>query len=300
MTRTMAPPTSLTSASHSPSSSGSGRPRLRLSDDLVTAASHQLTDRDRYICNLLSEHRVLTTNQVAEVAFDSPISARHRLAILYGLRVLDRFRPFRRVGTAPNHWVLDAIGAMTVAAERGVESEELHWRRDHALGLASSRQLAHRVGVNGFFCSPARRRQKESRCRTQSLVAGTALHRKLGRGRPTRRLRGVVRGRNGGRLLLGVRPGHRDPRSPDGQVGGIQHPGLRDERPLLGAVLVHRRQERGRCPQSARRITRSPGHTAAEGEAPSAAVWLPIDTHAAGRRQLVDLPGSGQWRTRAR
>lgn len=42
---------------------------------------------------------------------------------------------------------------MVVAAERGVETDELHWRRDRALGLAGSAQLAHRVGVNGFFCS---------------------------------------------------------------------------------------------------------------------------------------------------
>ncbi len=149
----MPPPTSHTSSSFLPSSSGGGRPRLRLSDDLVTSTARHLTDRDRYICSLLSEHRVLTTDQIAAVAFDSPISARHRLSMLYRLRVLDRFRPFRRVGTAPNHWVLDAVGAMVVAAERGVEVEELHWRRDRALGLADSTQLAHRVGVNGFFCS---------------------------------------------------------------------------------------------------------------------------------------------------
>jgi hypothetical protein len=149
----MPPPTSHTSSSLLPSSSGGGRPRLRLSDDLVTSTARHLTDRDRYICSLLSEHRVLTTDQIAAVAFDSPISARHRLSMLYRLRVLDRFRPFRRVGTAPNHWVLDAVGAMVVAAERGVEVEDLHWRRDRALGLAGSAQLAHRVGVNGFFCS---------------------------------------------------------------------------------------------------------------------------------------------------
>lgn len=119
----------------------------------MTSVARHLTDRDRSICSLLSEHRVLTTSQIATVAFDSPISCRHRLATLYHLRVLDRFRPFQRVGTAPNHWVLDSVGAMVVAAERGVEMDEVHWRRDRALGLASSMQLAHRVGVNGFFCS---------------------------------------------------------------------------------------------------------------------------------------------------
>src|SRR5487761_1833629 len=123
MTRTMPPPTSHASPS-SLSLSSLGRARLRLSDDLVTAAAHHLTDRDRSICALVAEHRVLTTDQIATVAFDSPISARHRLAMLYRLRVLDRFRPFRRVGTAPNHWVLDAIGAMVVAA-RGRPAADL-------------------------------------------------------------------------------------------------------------------------------------------------------------------------------
>src|SRR5262245_7176418 len=140
------------------------------------AAANHLTERDRHLCELLAEHRVLTTTQITVIAFDSPISARHRLATLYRLRVLDRFRPFRAVGSAPNHWVLDALGAMVVAAGRGVEPDELGWRRDKALGLASSRQLEHRVGVNGFFCAllgAARRRDDtelrvwwpERRCR---------------------------------------------------------------------------------------------------------------------------------------
>ena len=119
----------------------------------MTGLASHLTDRDRYLCDLLAEHRVLTTNQITTVAFDSPISARHRLATLHRLRVLDRFRPFRPVGSAPQHYVLDALGAMVVAAERGLEEHELSWRRDRALGLATSRQLEHRVGVNGFFCA---------------------------------------------------------------------------------------------------------------------------------------------------
>jgi hypothetical protein len=149
----MPPPTSHTSSSTLPSSAGTARPRLRLCEELVTSAARHLTERDRYICSLLAEHRVLTTDQITAVAFDSPVTARHRLSTLYRLRFLDRFRPFRRVGTAPNHWVLDAIGAAVVAAERGVEVEDLRWRRDRSLGLQSSSQLAHRVGTNGFFCS---------------------------------------------------------------------------------------------------------------------------------------------------
>ncbi len=152
--RTLPPPTSSTSSVlHSSSGGALGRARPRWSDDLVTDLARHLTDRDRYLCDLLAEHRVLTTNQITTVAFESPISARHRLSTLYRLRVLDRFRPFRVVGTAPHHFVLDVAGAMVIAAERGVDVDDLRWRRDRALALQSSRQLEHRVGVNGFFCA---------------------------------------------------------------------------------------------------------------------------------------------------
>src|SRR5580692_5968011 len=87
-------------------------------DPLVRAASH-LTDRDRYLCRLLYEHRVLTTEQVADVGFDSAITARHRLAILADLDVVERFRPLRQSGSSPWHYVLGAIGAAVVAVERG-------------------------------------------------------------------------------------------------------------------------------------------------------------------------------------
>jgi len=93
--------------------------------------------------------------------------------------------------------VLDAIGAMVVAAERGVETDELHWRRDRALGLAASSQLAHRVGVNGFFCDLlGAARGRPGTDLAAGLVAGAALPGNLGRGRAPRRLRRLA-GRRG-------------------------------------------------------------------------------------------------------
>ena len=39
----------------------------------------RLTGRDRYICRLLDEHRVLTTGQVADTGFSGERRARERL-----------------------------------------------------------------------------------------------------------------------------------------------------------------------------------------------------------------------------
>lgn len=151
--------------------------RPRVSDDLRREVAGRLTQRDRSLCQLLWEHKVLTTNQVCQLAFDSLNAAQHRLLILHHLRVIDRFRPLRDVGSAPFHYVLDELGAAVVAAEQGVAVTELGFRHDKVLALAYNEHLPHLVGVNGFFCSlaqTARRRRdaalvewwSERRCRS--------------------------------------------------------------------------------------------------------------------------------------
>ncbi len=123
----------------------------------------RLTGRDRELCRLVWEHRVLTSAQCAELVFASPVTARHRLVILTNLRVLDRFRPPwpRGEGSAPWHYVLGPAGAAVLAAEQATTVAQLGWRRDRAVGIAHSQHLAHQVGVNGFFtalAAAARRR----------------------------------------------------------------------------------------------------------------------------------------------
>lgn len=130
--------------------------RLRCSDDLEGRVARCLTKRDRFICEMLYEHRVLTTDQVCDVAFDNRTTARHRLALLWQLRLVDRFRPHRDVGSAPAHYVLDELGAVVVAAARGLDREELAWRRDRMLAIATSQRLPHLMGVNQLFCALAR------------------------------------------------------------------------------------------------------------------------------------------------
>jgi DNA-binding CsgD family transcriptional regulator len=133
-----------------------GRPRTPATADLAALAA-RLTPRDRQLCRLLAEHRVLTTDQVAALLFGSPVTARHRLSILARLGVVERFRPLLAYGdgSAPWHYVLGPAGAAVLAADQTPTGDRMGWRRDRALGIAHSQRLGHLVGVNGFFAALA-------------------------------------------------------------------------------------------------------------------------------------------------
>ena len=83
----------------------------------VLAVSAHLTDRGRELTRLVARHRVLTTDQLAALAFASLTTARHRLAALVRLGVLRRFRPHLPAGSAPRHYVLGPIGAALLGQE---------------------------------------------------------------------------------------------------------------------------------------------------------------------------------------
>lgn len=130
-------------------------PRPHRATDRLAALAHRLTDRDRRVCRLLWEHRVLTTDQLTSLCFPSRHAATHRLLLLQRLDVVDRFRPFRATGSAPFHYVLGTMGAHILAAEQGTTASELGYIRSQALAVAHSQRLAHLVGVNGFFAALA-------------------------------------------------------------------------------------------------------------------------------------------------
>ena len=160
-TKEAAAPSGTASPSGSPGPSGphglagerSARRGWRDLDRRLLPVLGRLTGRDRYLCRLLEDHRVLTTAQVADVAFGGERRARMRLGELYALDVLDRFRPRTGGNPAPFHWGLGPLGAPLVAAERGLDVAEPDWRRGLLHDLAASQRLAHLVGLNGFFCS---------------------------------------------------------------------------------------------------------------------------------------------------
>jgi hypothetical protein len=125
----------------------------RSTADRLAALAGRLTDRDRLLCQLLHEHRVLTTGQLTQLAFPSANAAEHRLTILHRLRLVDRFRPRHTPGSAPYHYLLGPLGAAVLAAHHNGDPAQLGYRRDRTLALAHSQRLAHLVGVNGFFCA---------------------------------------------------------------------------------------------------------------------------------------------------
>jgi hypothetical protein len=122
----------------------------------LAALAERLTRRDRQLCRLLHQHRVLTTPQLVDLAFPTRNAAEHRLAILHQLGVVDRFRPHHSPGSAPYHYVLGPNGAAMLAAEGDQDPARLGYRRDRALALAHSQRLQHLLGVNGFFAALTR------------------------------------------------------------------------------------------------------------------------------------------------
>jgi hypothetical protein len=125
--------------------------RVRVDDRLLLSLPARLTDRDRLLIRLLAEHQVLTTPQITDIGFCSQRRTESRLAQLYHLRVLDRFRPLTRTGSAPFHWLLDEAGAAVLAAEQGRTASEVGWRRDKTQALRTNQHLRHLVGTNGVF-----------------------------------------------------------------------------------------------------------------------------------------------------
>ncbi|WP_307870548.1 replication-relaxation family protein [Saccharopolyspora endophytica] len=130
------------------------RPSLRF----AASAEHQaqvaahLTARDRWLARVLAEHRVLTSPQIAAIAFGrSRRAANHRLHKLYTWRVLDRFQPYIGRGRAPMYYVLDTTGAHLLAHEDGIDPKDLKFRPERSVGIAYSLRLAHLMGVNSFF-----------------------------------------------------------------------------------------------------------------------------------------------------
>jgi Replication-relaxation len=135
---------------HGSGEAGSDRQARKLAD-----LAARLTPRDRQLCRLLAEHRVLTSHQLTDLAFNHPDTAEDRLRTLATLGVLDRFRPRRDTGSAPYHYVLGPLGAAVLAAEQGVSVGDLGYRRAATLAVAYHRRLGELVRANGFFAALA-------------------------------------------------------------------------------------------------------------------------------------------------
>lgn len=117
----------------------------------VAAELARITSRDRVILDLLADHRVFTTEQLAAVAFGTLGRARNRLNTLHFRGVLDRFRHYQRPGSQSWRWTLGPLGAAILAAAQDRPPPRPAAVRDATARLAASPTLAHLLGVNGFF-----------------------------------------------------------------------------------------------------------------------------------------------------
>jgi hypothetical protein len=244
------------------------------------------------LCDDLFEHRILTTHQIQDCYFSSAAVTRKRLAALYHYRVVDRYRPPvpRGLGSAPNHYVLDELGARVVAAERGVDYRELKFRKDNVEELPYRPEVPHLVGINGFFSRLAwacRRDQRvsltdwlsEKRCgiRWGSIVLADGY--------------GKVEGHNGSRsfLLEFDRGTESSPRLAL-KLARYEQVALLDEGPDLALFCF----PDSRREVLARNAFYDPGMTVAtatwdrHSEDPLGRVWLPFGQQR--RQRLVELP----------
>jgi len=170
----------------------------RIGAAAIAALASRLTERDRLVALACYEHRVLTTEQLRRLHFGSSRRAAQRLAELYELRVLDRFRPPRQPneGSAPYHWLLDEAGAHIAAEALGVERSELRWRRQGAIAIAGSAKLGHQLEVNEFF----------TRLADEARLGGGRLAEWWGERRCLAALDGQAAPDGYGKLLLPGRP----------------------------------------------------------------------------------------------
>ena len=120
-------------------------------DRALLAAAARLTDRDRYLCRMLTDHDVLTTSQLCQIAFTGARRTSQRLAQLAGLGVLESVRPRATTAAIPQHWLLGPVGIHIAAAELGLSVDAAGRRRAAARQLTLGQHLAHRVGANGVF-----------------------------------------------------------------------------------------------------------------------------------------------------
>jgi predicted transcriptional regulator len=205
----------------------------------IASHAHRLTRRDFEILIQLYEHRVLTTPQIYELHFDTHTRASKRMLQLYRLGLVERFRPHTPTGSAPWHYTLDEPGARLVAARQEIDYDKFKFKKARIFDVVGSPRLRHRVECNGFFA------RLTLACRRRGWRLEWTGERRATASWNSVITPGRARPRGGGRprdlVLLGVRPGDREPRPAGEQDLPIPH---RRPDPSLGGRAAVRVPER--------------------------------------------------------
>jgi hypothetical protein len=129
------------------------RPRVLHSPEHQAELARHLTERDRWLLQMVFEHHVLTTDQITQLCYPSRRCANARLRLLYQWGLVHRFQPQRTLGSHPMHYVLDTAGALVLAHQLGTDLKTLGYDRMREIGRAYSLQLGHTVGCNSLFAA---------------------------------------------------------------------------------------------------------------------------------------------------
>jgi hypothetical protein len=114
-----------------------------------------LDERDHALQLSLLEHKVLTTHQIKNLYFRSFRRCQHRMKELRDLDLVSSFSVGRGFGEGrpPACWFLTRPGLNEIANAKDVRVADLPWVPDQT--YRGSQMLAHRLGVNAFFCALA-------------------------------------------------------------------------------------------------------------------------------------------------
>jgi hypothetical protein len=114
-----------------------------------------LDARERAVLVAIYEHKVLLTEHLKAMFFGSVRRAQDRLRHLAQRGLVDTWYPPqpRGMGKASGHHTLTESGAQVVASLLGIARSELRYVIREPEDREQDAWLAHRIGVNEFFCA---------------------------------------------------------------------------------------------------------------------------------------------------
>ncbi len=114
-----------------------------------------LDARGRAILVAIYQHKVLVTEHLKAMFFGSTRRAQDRLRHLAQRGLIETWYPPRPrgMGKASGHHTLSESGAQVVASLLGIARSELRYVVRNAEDREQDSYLAHRIGVNEFFCA---------------------------------------------------------------------------------------------------------------------------------------------------
>jgi hypothetical protein len=128
---------------------------VRAERNVSLARASAIDERDHQVLLLLLEHKILTTHQITSLCFRSLRRCQHRLRELKNLGLIASFWVGRGLGEgrAPACWYLTKPGLVEIADAKDVRTSHLPWVPDSS--YRTNKLIAHRLGVNAFFCALA-------------------------------------------------------------------------------------------------------------------------------------------------